>query len=653
MKKGRFVPIRCELLKAKKVAGRFFLTFRAQRAGLFLALLVPAVSFAGTLDDYYLSRFHVSSTGEKTTSRALADAAPVQAERCRTMLHRNLKRDWDQLESTTQKVLGKYLGRPILSGQTTTSALTYTSSAGHFAVHYTNSGTDAPDLTDGNANGVPDWVEKVGSVFEAVYAAEVTSMGYRPPPVTTYDVYLMDLVPDQAYGYTMDDALVSTVSAKSYIEIDKAFTDPMFTVSGRYSPEQMLQVTAAHEFHHAIQFGYNYYFESWYAEVTSTWMEDEVYDTVNQNYSYIPSYLPHAATISLNGPLDGASEYGRWIFNRYVAEKHGTGEVVHGVWERFANLRPGTSPTTTSGDIQMTPVIDSVLSTSYGSTLAADYLGFAKRAYARNWTTHTGDTALIPRHTNAATYSSYPVASTTVTLPRYSFAFYKFAPSSSAPTLNIIVSNSSGMQTALYKKVGGVVSEVAANSGGNAYSVTGFGSSDEVVLVVANTSASDNLQTTFRTVTDLYPGAPAITSVKAGNTYATVYFAPPTSTGASAVTGYTVTSSPGGVVASGTASPIVVGSLQNDTAYTFTVAAANSYGSGPASAPSSAVTPSATAAALPGDCDGTGSVTIAEVQTAINMFLGISAVRTCVDLDDSKAVSIAEVQKVINSFLGL
>ncbi len=54
-----------------------------------------------------------------------------------------------------------------------------------------------------------------------------------------------------------------------------------------------------------------------------------------------------------------------------------------------------------------------------------------------------------------------------------------------------------------------------------------------------------------------------------------------------------------------------------------------------------------------GDCDANGTVTIAEVQSAINMFLGLKSVEACVDQDNNSSVSIAEVQKVINSFLGL
>ena len=60
-----------------------------------------------------------------------------------------------------------------------------------------------------------------------------------------------------------------------------------------------------------------------------------------------------------------------------------------------------------------------------------------------------------------------------------------------------------------------------------------------------------------------------------------------------------------------------------------------------------------TASAKPGDCDASGTVTIYEVQAAINMYLGLKAVAACVDIDGSNNVTINEVQKVINGYLGL
>lgn len=56
---------------------------------------------------------------------------------------------------------------------------------------------------------------------------------------------------------------------------------------------------------------------------------------------------------------------------------------------------------------------------------------------------------------------------------------------------------------------------------------------------------------------------------------------------------------------------------------------------------------------LPGDCDGDGTVSIGEVQKAINMFLGVLPVGCGADCNGDGQVSIGEVQKVINAFLGL
>jgi len=78
-----------------------------------------------------------------------------------------------------------------------------------------------------------------------------------------------------------------------------------------------------------------------------------------------------------------------------------------------------------------------------------------------------------------------------------------------------------------------------------------------------------------------------------GNASATVSWVAPASNGGSAITGYTVTSSPGGFAASTTgALSFSVTGLTNGSSYTFSVVAANGVGVGPASAPSNAVTPS-------------------------------------------------------------
>ena len=63
--------------------------------------------------------------------------------------------------------------------------------------------------------------------------------------------------------------------------------------------------------------------------------------------------------------------------------------------------------------------------------------------------------------------------------------------------------------------------------------------------------------------------------------------------GGVAVTSYTVTSTPGSLTATGTASPIAISGLTNGTAYTFTVTATNKSGTSVASVASNSVTPAA------------------------------------------------------------
>ncbi|HVA04991.1 MAG TPA: fibronectin type III domain-containing protein [Acidimicrobiales bacterium] len=88
------------------------------------------------------------------------------------------------------------------------------------------------------------------------------------------------------------------------------------------------------------------------------------------------------------------------------------------------------------------------------------------------------------------------------------------------------------------------------------------------------------------------PGAPTAVFASAGDTSATVSWSPAPANG-STVTGYTVTSSPGGHTCTWTSGPLTctVTGLANGTPYTFGVTATNGVGTGPASTASTAVTP--------------------------------------------------------------
>jgi hypothetical protein len=140
----------------------------------------------------------------------------------------------------------------------------------------------------------------------------------------------------------------------------------------------------------------------------------------------------------------------------------------------------------------------------------------------------------------------------------------------------------------------------------NEYAIMATGTAIEGVAVAASVSSTNmvlqvtitNATTTngrafiIKSVTSgVAPAAPAIGAATYGDSQATVTFTPQDN-GGSAVTAYTVTSNPGGITASGSASPITITGLTNATSYTFTVTATNKYGTSSASSASNSVSPS-------------------------------------------------------------
>lgn len=106
-------------------------------------------------------------------------------------------------------------------------------------------------------------------------------------------------------------------------------------------------------------------------------------------------------------------------------------------------------------------------------------------------------------------------------------------------------------------------------------------------------SVASGPATPVASTTAVIPDAPTIGTASDGPTSANVSFTAPVNNGGSAILDYTVTSTPGGIVAKGTVSPILVPGLTTGTPYTFTVTARNAVGISPASAASNTITPSA------------------------------------------------------------
>jgi titin len=155
------------------------------------------------------------------------------------------------------------------------------------------------------------------------------------------------------------------------------------------------------------------------------------------------------------------------------------------------------------------------------------------------------------------------------------------------------------------------------------------------------------------------PDAPSALTVKVGNASVTVAWTAPFN-GGSAITGYVVTSSPGGLICSPTtvvgvdATKCTVSGLTNGTTYTFTVRATNSIGTGEASLASSEAVPVGVPAApsAPGITPGNGVVTVtwpapADGGAAISKYrLQRCLGATCTVIEISSTGTITNVSKI-------
>ena len=213
--------------------------------------------------------------------------------------------------------------------------------------HWVDVGPDAPSPDDANpANGVPDWVDLTLATWENAWAQEIGTIGYRTPLPDGVlgsdgglDVYVDDLGSDGVFGYcTSDDPGVDDpgdFDVWAYCVVDDDYAPGQYG-SGQ-TPQEFLEVTSAHEFNHASQFSYDWLEDLWLLEGTATNVEETVYPAVDDNVAFLRDVSPLTFPGS---PLDrggfGDSEYGSWIFWRFLEETIAGGDptIIREVWER-------------------------------------------------------------------------------------------------------------------------------------------------------------------------------------------------------------------------------------------------------------------------------------------------------------------------------
>lgn len=110
-----------------------------------------------------------------------------------------------------------------------------------------------------------------------------------------------------------------------------------------------MRVTVAHEFFHAVQFAYDWREDNWLLEGTATWMEEQVYDAINDNRQYIKGpgpitrpYIPmDYVNLDVSRPQYYHPTYATWTFFQYLGErlpkkKGGVPTITREIWNQAA-----------------------------------------------------------------------------------------------------------------------------------------------------------------------------------------------------------------------------------------------------------------------------------------------------------------------------
>jgi hypothetical protein len=208
----------------------------------------------------------------------------------------------------------------------------FPSPGGFFLLHYATTGVDAVPSGDSDSDGTPDWIEAAAAALDSLLA-RYRDLGWRDPigdGDAWYDVYFTNDMQQQGYfGLTVATAPFQTTPpyrSASWMELDNDY--PVFYYG--HEPLTSLRVTAAHEFHHAIQMAYNlpvldywgaYQAYGWFAEASAVYHEDVLYDGINDYYNYLPSFLNNP-DLSL-ATYNGAHEYGAVLWPLFLDATQG------------------------------------------------------------------------------------------------------------------------------------------------------------------------------------------------------------------------------------------------------------------------------------------------------------------------------------------
>ena len=257
-----------------------------------------------------------------------------------TLVLRDLSLGLQYLDPVDRRAARKLLARPDQDSDPDNFGVEAAASpicSTHFCVHWGTRARSAP-LSQA-------FVQSVLDAADQSYAVENVSLGWNDPVSDgatgardgrggsgQTDIYLTDLERG-LFGYATTDPGESGRKQAGYLVLDNDYAG----FNG--VPVDLMSVTMAHEYNHILQFGYDVFQDGWMFESTATFMEDYVFDDVNDYINFMPQFVKHSKTPLAEEESKAFKLYGSAVWNHFIAARYGP-EVVRHAWEVSPSVKP-------------------------------------------------------------------------------------------------------------------------------------------------------------------------------------------------------------------------------------------------------------------------------------------------------------------------
>ncbi len=191
--------------------------------------------------------------------------------------------------------------------------------------------------SDSDGDGIADVIETAADAAEYSWQVEIDTLGFTSP---VSDGSQLIIILDDTNEYLTEGSVgitsILSDGVTPYIAIDP------------WVDADLVDVTVAHEFFHAVQFkmdesGSDFagsYQGVAFAEATAVWMEDKVYDAIDDYLGYVSGFLDYTDYSIFTSVTPADNDYfiyGLALWPKFLSEYYDDDSIIKSLWREYFN----------------------------------------------------------------------------------------------------------------------------------------------------------------------------------------------------------------------------------------------------------------------------------------------------------------------------